>query len=218
MSGGCTAKPKTNHAISPSGQCASAHSRLCVCLRPASSLWRATERRSTIVLLGLAVPPRFLLGSGYVGRRCDTRILFGHVFCSTEAAEQQTLSRRHGAQHRQVCRQSRSRCGPVVFARRGTPGGPIRDEDSAGSTWMRGGFGGEVLARSIPPERGLRQPFADGRQRFLTLGPFGARLPVHRQLRIGRCGVLRDGVACGNARPRRDKRSGVVRRLHRFNG
>jgi hypothetical protein len=38
MSGGCT--PKTNHAISPSGQCASAHSRLCVCLRPASSLSR----------------------------------------------------------------------------------------------------------------------------------------------------------------------------------
>ena len=161
------------------------------------------------MLLGLAVPPRFLLGSGYVGRRCDTRIPFGHVFCSTELCEGSSgFSRR--ATNTQPPSRSPTPAGlssisiemPVVFARRGTPGGPIRDEDQRRQHLDARGFGGEVLARSIPPERGLRQPFADGRQRFLTLGPFVARLPVHRQLRIGRCGVLRDGVARGNARPR----------------
>jgi hypothetical protein len=42
-----------------------------------------------------------------------------------------------------------------------------------------------VLAGIIPAERPLRQPFVDGRERLLALGPFVTRLPIERELRIG---------------------------------
>ena len=58
----------------------------------------------------------------------------------------------------------------------------------------------EVLATIIPPERHPRQPLADGCQRLLALGPFVARLPVDRELRIGRRAVRHDGTA-GRRRP-----------------
>ena len=70
----------------------------------------------------------------------------------------------------------------------------------------------EVVSTAILPERGLRQPFVDGRKRFPALGPVVARLSVHFELCVGRCAASHDGAATHDL-VEAAERGSIVRRV-----
>jgi hypothetical protein len=84
---------------------------------------------------------------------------------------------------------------------------------SAGSTWMRGGFGGEVLARSIPPS-------VVSASHSLTAASASSRsAPLSRAYRYTASRASADVASSAmawRAAVETAECSGVVRRLHRF--